>query len=153
MGGPVSSLGEEVWKDSTADGGHGDEQEWWEVKVLRRRPANSRKFELWLFYRFNFYYTDCILQILILILQILLLVYRFYFAVLILQILFYFTDFILQFLFYRFYFTLQISFSILQTLFYSFLFFYFTDFIVSSTDFYFYFTDLFFILQILFYRF
>ena len=39
MGGPVSSLGEEVWKDSTADGGQGDEQEWWEVKVLRRRPA------------------------------------------------------------------------------------------------------------------
>ena len=27
MGGPVSSLGEEVGKDSTADGGQGDEQE------------------------------------------------------------------------------------------------------------------------------
>ena len=27
MGGPVSSLGEEVWKDSTVDGGQGDEQE------------------------------------------------------------------------------------------------------------------------------
>ena len=44
--------------------------------MLRRRPANSRKFELWLFYIFNFYFTDFILQILIL------------------------TDFILQFLFY-----------------------------------------------------
>ncbi len=97
MGGPVSSLGEEVWKDSTADGGQGDEQEWWEVKVLRRRPANSRKFELWLFYRFNFYFTDFILQILIFILQILFLFDRFYFAVFILQILFYFTDFIFSF--------------------------------------------------------
>ena len=29
MGGPVSSLGEEVGKDSTADGGQGDEQERW----------------------------------------------------------------------------------------------------------------------------
>ena len=87
MGGPVSSLGEEVWKDSTADGGQGDEQEWWEVKVLRRRHANSRKFELWLFYIFNFYLTDFIWQILIFILQILFLFYRFYFAVFILQIL------------------------------------------------------------------
>ncbi len=63
MGGPVSSLGEEVGKDSTADGGQGDEQERWEVKALRQRPANSRKFELWLFYRFYFtdlmfYFTD-----------------------------------------------------------------------------------------------
>ncbi len=41
MGGPVSSLGEEVGKDSTADGGQGDEQERWEVKALRQRPANS----------------------------------------------------------------------------------------------------------------
>ena len=49
MGGPVSSLGEEVGKDSTADGGQGDEQEQWEVKALRH---SSRKFELWLFYRF-----------------------------------------------------------------------------------------------------
>ncbi len=49
MGGPVSSLGEEVGKDSTADGGQRDEQERWEVKALRQRPANYRKFELWLF--------------------------------------------------------------------------------------------------------
>ena len=27
-------------------GGQGDEQEWWEVKALRQRPANSGKFEL-----------------------------------------------------------------------------------------------------------
>ena len=74
--------------------------------MLRRRPANSRKFELWLFYIFNLDFTDFILQILIFILQILH---------------FYFTDFILHILFYRFYFTLQISFSILQTLFYSFV--------------------------------
>ena len=123
MGGPVSSLGEEVWKDSTADGGQGDEQEWWEVKVLRRRPTNSRKFELWLFYIFNFHFTDFI---------------------------FYFKDFILQFLFYRFYFTLQISFSILQTLFYSFLIFYFTGFIFILQILFcsFYFTDF-----ILLYRF
>ena len=52
MGGPVSSLGEEVGKDSTADGGQGDEQERWEVKALRQRPANSR--ELCLFYRTDF---------------------------------------------------------------------------------------------------
>ena len=30
MGGPVSSLGEEVGKDSTADGGQRDEQERWD---------------------------------------------------------------------------------------------------------------------------
>ncbi len=58
MGGPVSSLGEEVGKDSTADGGQRDEQERWEVKALRQRPANYRKFELWLFDRF--YLTDFI---------------------------------------------------------------------------------------------
>ena len=46
MGGPVSSLSEEGGKDSTADGGQGDKQVWWEVKVLRQRPANSGKFEL-----------------------------------------------------------------------------------------------------------
>ena len=88
------------------------------------------------------YFTDLIFILQILFYRLQFLFYRFYFP-----------DFILQFLFYRFYFTLQISFSILQTLFYSFLIFYFTDFIVSSTDFIFYFTDLFFILQILFYRF
>ena len=54
MGGPVSSLGEEVGKDSTADGGHRDEQERWEVKALRQRPANYRKFELCLFYLTDF---------------------------------------------------------------------------------------------------
>ena len=160
MGGPVWSLGEEVWKDSTADGGQGDEQEWWEVKVLRRRPANSRKFELWLFYRLNFYFTDFILQIAIFILQILFLFYRFFFCS------FYFTDFILlyrfHFLFYRLYFTrfsfliLQISLLLLQILFlfYRFIF-YFTDFILQILillyRFYFYFTD--FILQFLFYIF
>ena len=58
-GGQVSSLGEEVGKDSTADGGQGDEQERWEVKALRQRPANSRKFELCLFY--TFYLTDLML--------------------------------------------------------------------------------------------
>ena len=68
MGGPVSSLGEEVGKDSTADGGQRDEQERWEVKALRQRPANSRKFELWLFYTFYltefiFYFTEFISQI------------------------------------------------------------------------------------------
>ncbi len=85
------------------------------------------------------YFTD-----LIFILQILF--YRFYF--LFYRFYFYLTDFILQFLFYRFYFTLQISFSILQTLFYSFEFFYFTDFNFNFTDFIFqilfcsfYFTD------------
>ncbi len=44
MGGPVSSLGEEVGKDSTADGGHGDEQERWEVKAWDsglQTPENS----------------------------------------------------------------------------------------------------------------
>ena len=125
MGGPVSSLGEEVWKDSTADGGQGDEQEWWEVKVLRRRPANSRKFELWLFYIFNFYFPDFILQILIFIFQILFLFYRFYFAVFILQILFYFTGFI----------------------------FYFTDFILLVSNFLFYrFHCFFYIFHFLFYK-
>ena len=47
-GGPVSSLGEEVGKDSTAEGGRGEKQEWWEVKALWQRPTNCRKFELWL---------------------------------------------------------------------------------------------------------
>ena len=151
-GGAVSSLGEEVGKDSTADGCQGDEQEWWEAKVLRRRPANSRKFELWLFYRFYFYFTDFIF---------------------ILQILFcsfYFTDFILlyrfHYLFYRLYFThfyfiLQISLFLLQILFFilQILFYRFkkkcTDFILQILilfyRFYFDFTD--FILQFLFYRF
>ena len=100
-GGPVSSLGEEVGKDSTAGGGQGDKQEWWEVKALRQRPANSRKFEFGLFYRFYFYFTD----------------FNFYFThfILILQILFYW---------FYFYFTLQILFSILQIYFlvYRFLF-------------------------------
>ena len=59
MGGPVSSLGEEVGKDSTADGGHRDEQERWEVKALRQRPANSRKFDLCLLYTFYLTYFIC----------------------------------------------------------------------------------------------
>ncbi len=58
MGGPVSSLGEEVGKDSTADGGQRDEQERWEVKALRQRPANSRKFKPWLFLQILFYRFD-----------------------------------------------------------------------------------------------
>ncbi len=63
MGGPVSSLGEEVGKDSTADGGQGDEQERWDH--LRwdsglQTPENSS---------FG-YFTDFILQIWCFILQI-----------------------------------------------------------------------------------
>ncbi len=63
MGGLVSSLGEEVGKDSTADGGQGDEQERWDH--LRwdsglQTPENSS---------FG-YFTDFILQILCFILQI-----------------------------------------------------------------------------------
>ena len=61
MGGPESSLGEEVGKDSTAVGGQRDEQERWEVKGLRQRPANYRKYDFCLFY--TFYLTDFISQI------------------------------------------------------------------------------------------
>ena len=68
--------------------------------MLRRRPANSRKFELWLFYIFNFYFTDFNF-----ILQILFLFYRFYFAVFILHILFYILLYRFYFLLYRFDFT------------------------------------------------
>ena len=46
MGGLVSQLSEELRKDSTADGGQGDKQEWWEVKALRQWPANSGKLKL-----------------------------------------------------------------------------------------------------------
>ena len=60
--------------------------------MLRRRPANSRKFELWLFYIFNFYFTDFNF-------------YRFYFAVFILHILFYILLYRFYFLLYRFDFT------------------------------------------------
>ena len=58
MGGPVTSLGEEVGKDSTADGGQGDEQERWDSGL--QTPENSS---------FG-YFTDFILQILCFILQI-----------------------------------------------------------------------------------
>ena len=59
MGGPVSSLGEEVGKDSTADGGQRDEQERWEVK--RRWDSENSSFG---------YFTDFILKIWCFILQI-----------------------------------------------------------------------------------
>ncbi len=59
MGGPVSSLGEEVGKDSTADGGQGDEQERWEVK--RRWDSGLQTTENSSFD----YFTDFIWQILL----------------------------------------------------------------------------------------
>ena len=63
MGGPVSSLGEEVGKDSTADGGQRDEQERWDSDL--QTPGNSSfgyftDFDL---ADFIFYFTEFISQI------------------------------------------------------------------------------------------
>ncbi len=53
MGGPVSSLGEEVGKDSTADGGQRDEQERWDSGL---QTTENSSFD---------YFTDFIWQILL----------------------------------------------------------------------------------------
>ena len=65
MGGPVSSLGEEVGKGSTAVGGQRDEQERWEVKAaacklqkIRALPIVHILFDRFYLTDFMFYFTD-----------------------------------------------------------------------------------------------
>ena len=105
MRGPVSSLGEEVGKDSTAGGGQGNKQERWDhlvetaaCKLQKIRALAILQILFYilhiLFYFTDFvvYFTDFILHNLLFILQILL--YRFYFYFT--DFIFYFTDFILK---------------------------------------------------------
>ena len=69
MGGPVSSLGEEVGKDSTADGGQRDEQERWDhgegvetaackLQKIRALPILHILFDRFYLTDFMFYFTD-----------------------------------------------------------------------------------------------
>ena len=66
MGGPVSSLGEEVGKDSTADGGQRDEQERWDhvetaackLQKIRSLPILHILFDRFYLTDLMFYFTD-----------------------------------------------------------------------------------------------